>query len=61
MRILKKILVLLAALLLTASSYAWAAELNDLRTSSTAERDRLVFYFQRCPSIMSAFPRMGAS
>ena len=32
MRILKKIFVLLAALLLTASSYAWAVELNDLRT-----------------------------
>lgn len=49
MRILKKILVLLAALLLTASSYAWAAELNDLRTSSTAERDRLVFDFSEMP------------
>ena len=49
MRILKKILVLLAALLLTASSYAWAAELNALRTSSTAERDRLVFDFSEMP------------
>ncbi len=49
MRILKKILVLLAALLLTASSYAWAAGLNDLRTSSTAERDRLVFDFSEMP------------
>ena len=49
MRILKKILVLLAALLLTATSYAWAAELNALRTSSTAERDRLVFDFSEMP------------
>ena len=49
MRILKKILVLLAALLLTATSYAWAAELNALRSSSTAERDRLVFDFSEMP------------
>ena len=49
MCILKKILVLLAALLLTATSYAWAAELNALRTSSTAERDRLVFDFSEMP------------
>ena len=49
MRILKKILVLLAALLLTASSYAWAAGLNALRTSSTVERDRLVFDFTEMP------------
>lgn len=49
MRILKKILVLMAALLLTASSYAWAAGLSALRTSSTAERDRLVFDFTEMP------------
>ena len=49
MRILKKITVLAAALLLAASSYAWAAGLNDLRTSSTAERDRLVFDFTEMP------------
>ena len=49
MRILKKIMVLAAALLLAASSYAWAAGLNDLRTSSTAERDRLVFDFTEMP------------
>mgnify|MGYP001642345438 FL=1 len=49
MRVLKKILVLAAALLLTASSYAWAASLNDLRTSSTAEHDRLVFDFTEMP------------
>lgn len=49
MRILKKIIVLLAALMLAASSYAWAAGLNNLRTSSTAERDRLVFDFTEMP------------
>ena len=49
MRILKKIMVLLAALMLAASSYAWAAGLNNLRTSSTAERDRLVFDFTEMP------------
>ena len=49
MRILKKIMVLAAALLLAASSYAWAAGLNGLRTSSTAERDRIVFDFTELP------------
>lgn len=49
MRILKKIMVLAAALLLAASSYAWAAGLNGLRTSSTAERDRIVFDFTEMP------------
>ena len=49
MRILKKIVVLAAALLLTASSYAWATGLNALRTSSTAERDRIVFDFTEMP------------
>ena len=49
MRILKKILVTGAALLLTMSSYAFAAGLTDLRTSSTAERDRLVFDFTEMP------------
>lgn len=49
MRILKKIMVLAGALLLAASSYAWAAGLNGLRTSSTAERDRIVFDFTEMP------------
>lgn len=49
MRILKKIVVLAATLLLTASSYAWAGSLNALRTSSTAERDRIVFDFTEMP------------
>lgn len=49
MRVLKKILVLAAALMLAASSYAWAAELNALRASSTAEHDRLVFDFTEMP------------
>ena len=49
MRFLKKILVLAAALLLAASSYVWAAGLNALRTSSTVERDRLVFDFTEMP------------
>ena len=49
MRMLKKIVVLAAALLLTASSYAWAAGLNALRTSSGADHDRLVFDFTEMP------------
>lgn len=49
MYMLKKIVVLAAAVLLTASSYVWAAGLNDLRTSSTAERDRIVFDFTEMP------------
>ena len=49
MRVLKKILVLAAALMLAASSYAWAAGLNALRASSTAEHDRLVFDFTEMP------------
>lgn len=49
MRILKKIMVLAAALMLAASSYAWASSLNALRTSSTVERDRLVFDFTEMP------------
>ena len=53
MCILKKIMVLAGALLLAASSYAWAAGLNGLRTSSTAERDRIVFDFTEMPVNLS--------
>ena len=49
MRVLKKILVLMAALMLAASSCAWAADLNTLRSSSTAARDRIVFDFSEMP------------
>ena len=50
MRVLKKILVLLAALMLAASSYvAAAAELTGLRSASLADHDRVVFDFTEMP------------
>ena len=49
MRVLKKILILMAALMLAASSCTWAAELKGLRSASTAQHDRLVFDFTEMP------------
>ena len=49
MRLLKKIAVLAAALMFAASSCVWAAELNALRSSCTAARDRIVFDFSEMP------------
>jgi len=49
MRVLKKVFVLAAALMLAASSYAWAAGLNALRSASGSTHDRLVFDFTEMP------------
>lgn len=50
MRVLKKILVLAAALMLAAASYAHAAaELTGLRSSSGTARDRIVFDLTEMP------------
>ena len=49
MRVLKKVFVLPAALMLAASSYAWAAGLNALRSASGSTHDRLVFDFTEMP------------
>ena len=50
MRVLKKILVLAAALMLAAASYAHAAaELTGLRSSAGAARDRIVFDLTEMP------------
>lgn len=50
MRVLKKILVLAAALMLAAASYAHAAaELTGLRSSSGTARDRVVFDLTEMP------------
>ena len=50
MRVLKKILVLAAALMLAATSYAYAAAgMTGLRTSSGAQHDRIVFDLTEMP------------
>ncbi|MFC2341298.1 MAG: phosphodiester glycosidase family protein, partial [Selenomonas artemidis] len=50
MRVLKKILVLAAALMLAAASYVHAAaDLTGLRSSSGTARDRIVFDLTEMP------------